>query len=96
MNLCMLPFGNIVYLAIRFLDMVKFTTLTSLSLLISCKLSFSDVGLKVSSLPTLALKSNKIFVWYLGNLSNTCSVLRIIYPPHYQFYPLLGHGHSEQ
>jgi hypothetical protein len=53
------------------LDVAKFTTLTPLSLLISCKLSFPIVGLKMSSLPTLAFKSpNKIFVWYLGNLSN--------------------------
>jgi hypothetical protein len=35
----------------------RFTTLTPLSLLISCKLSFPAVGLKMSSLPTLALKS---------------------------------------
>jgi hypothetical protein len=47
----------------KFLDVVKFTTLTSLSLLILCKLSIPVVGLKLSSLPTLALKShNKIFV----------------------------------
>jgi hypothetical protein len=42
--------------------------------LISCNLSFPIVGLKMSSLPTLALKSpNKIFMWYLGNLLNICS-----------------------
>jgi hypothetical protein len=30
--------------------------------------------LKISSLPTFALKSpNKIFIWYLENLSNTGS-----------------------
>jgi hypothetical protein len=30
--------------------------------------------LKLSSLPTLALKSlKKISIWYFGNLSNTCS-----------------------
>jgi hypothetical protein len=45
------------------LDMEKCTNLTPLSLLISCKLSLSTVGLKMSSLPTLALKSpNKIFL----------------------------------
>jgi hypothetical protein len=54
------------------LDVAKFTNLTPLSLLISRKLSFQIVGLKMSSLPTLALKShNRIFIWYLGNLSNT-------------------------
>jgi hypothetical protein len=44
-----------------------------LSLLILCKLSFPVVGLKMSSLPTLALKSNRIFICYLGILSNMCS-----------------------
>jgi hypothetical protein len=39
----------------------KFTTLTPLSLLISCKLSFPIVGLQMSSLPTLALKSPNNF-----------------------------------
>jgi hypothetical protein len=39
----------------RFLDITKFTALT-LPSLISCKLSFPIVGLKISSVPTLALK----------------------------------------
>jgi hypothetical protein len=53
----------------RFLE---FITLTPLSLLISCKLSFPIVGLKMSFLPTFALKSpSKIFMWYLGKVSNT-------------------------
>jgi hypothetical protein len=43
-------------LAMRFLDVAKFTTLTPLSLLISCKLSFQIVGLKMSSLPTFEFK----------------------------------------
>jgi hypothetical protein len=48
----------------------KVCSLTPLSLLISCKLSFPIVCLKMSSLPTLALKSpNRIFFWYLGNSS---------------------------
>jgi hypothetical protein len=48
----------------RFLDVAKCTTLTPLSLLISCKRSFPIVGLKMFSLPTLAFKSpNKIFMW---------------------------------
>jgi hypothetical protein len=38
------------------------------------KLSFSIVGLKMSSLPTLTLKSPiRMFIWYLGNISNTRS-----------------------
>jgi hypothetical protein len=44
----------------RFLDVAKFTTQTLLSLLILCK-PFPIIGLKMSSLPTLALKANKIF-----------------------------------
>jgi hypothetical protein len=39
-----------------FFDVAKFTPLTPLSLLILCKLSFQSVGLKISSLPTSALK----------------------------------------
>jgi hypothetical protein len=54
-----------------FFSVVKFSTLTLLSLLILCKLSFQIVGL-TSSLPALALKyPNKIFVWNLGNSSLT-------------------------
>jgi hypothetical protein len=53
----MLRFGNLVLMTIRFFDVAKFTTLTPLSLLISCKLSFPIVGLKMSCLPTLTLKS---------------------------------------
>jgi hypothetical protein len=60
-NWLTLQCGNILLLAIRFLDVAKFTTLTPLTLQISCKLSFPIVGLKTSSLPTSALKSrNKI------------------------------------
>jgi hypothetical protein len=39
-----------VLLITKFLDVAKFTTLTPLSLLISCQLSFPIVGLKISSL----------------------------------------------
>jgi hypothetical protein len=45
----MLRCGNIV----RFLDVTKLTTLTPLSLLISCNLTFAIVGLKMSSLTEL-------------------------------------------
>jgi hypothetical protein len=63
--------SEIILLIIRFLDVAKFATLSRLSLLISCKLSFPIV-LKMSSLLTLPLKSpNKMFLCYLGNLSNT-------------------------
>jgi TRAP-type C4-dicarboxylate transport system permease large subunit len=43
--------------ASQFLDVAKFSTLTQLPLLISFKLSLPVLGLKMSSLPTLALKS---------------------------------------
>jgi hypothetical protein len=57
-----------VLLTTKFLDMVKITTLTPLSLLISCELSFPIVGVKISYLPTCALKSrNRIFMSFLGN-----------------------------
>jgi hypothetical protein len=56
----MLGLGNFVLLTIRFLDVATFTTLTPISLIISCKLSFPIIGLKTSSLITLALKSPKI------------------------------------
>jgi hypothetical protein len=74
-SLRMLQCGNIVLWTLRFLELAKFTTLTPLSLLISCKVSFPIVGLKMSSLPTLAVKSppNNIFICYLGNLSNSHS-----------------------
>jgi hypothetical protein len=49
----------------EYLDVSNFATLTPLSFLISCKFSFPIVGLKMSSLSTLAMKSpNKIFIWY--------------------------------
>jgi hypothetical protein len=56
----------------RFFYVAKLTTLTPLLLLISCKLSFPIVGVKISPLPTFALKSNKN-VHTVLNLSNTCS-----------------------
>ena len=47
----------------------KFTILTPLSLLNWCRLSLPIFGLKISSLPSFALKSpNRIFVWCLGKV----------------------------
>ena len=58
---------KIVLLTTRFFDVAKFTILTPLSLLSSCRPAFPVVGLKIFSLPTFALKSpNIIFLWYLG------------------------------
>jgi hypothetical protein len=42
-------------------DMAKFPTLTPLSLLCSCTLSFPIVSLETSSLPSFVLKSLKNF-----------------------------------
>jgi hypothetical protein len=57
-----------VLLITKSLDVAKFTTLTPLSLLFSYELSFPIAGLKISYLPTFALKSpNKMFMPYLGN-----------------------------
>jgi hypothetical protein len=47
----------------RFLEAAMFTTLTPLSLLILCKLSFPIVGLKMSSLPTSAVKPPRKFLY---------------------------------
>jgi hypothetical protein len=61
-------FMNVVLVTNIFLEVAKFTTLTPLSLLASCRLSLPIIGLKVSSLHTFAFKfPRKIFVWYLGN-----------------------------
>jgi hypothetical protein len=70
----MLQCANILLLTVRFLDVTQFTIQNPLLLMILCKLSFPIAGLKMLSLPTLAMKSpNKMFTWYLGNLSNICS-----------------------
>jgi hypothetical protein len=66
-NLWMLRCGNIEKLTVIFLDVPKFTALSQLSLLISYQLLFPVFGLKISSIPTLAVKSpNKIFIFFYG------------------------------
>jgi len=50
--------GNIL-LTITLSNAAKVTTLTPLSQLISCKLSFPVVGLKIPSLPNFVMKSRK-------------------------------------
>jgi hypothetical protein len=93
----MLRCGNIVLLTVRFLDVAKLTTLTPLSLLVACRLSFPIVGLKMSSLPTLALKSpNKISYGTSGIYQKPVLVPHRTCPLYHQFYLQLGHGHSEQ
>jgi hypothetical protein len=51
MYLWMLRFGNIVCLTVGLLDVAKFTSLTPLKLLISCKLLLAIISLEMSSLP---------------------------------------------
>jgi len=81
----------------RFFDVVKFTTQNSLSLLISCKLSFLIVGLKVSFLPTFTLKSpNQIFMWCFRNWLHTHYSPSQKLSLYHDFYPKLGHADSEQ
>jgi hypothetical protein len=78
----------------EFLGVTKFTSLTPLTLLISCKLSFPIAGLKMSSFPTLALKSpNKIFMWYSRNYQIYVPIPHRSCLSHHQFHPLLGHEH---
>jgi len=77
-----------------FFDVAKFTTVTPLSLLVLCKFSFPSVGLKISSLPTFALKSP---------IKISCGADPIRAPfPHksyplcHHFYPQFLHAHSGQ
>jgi hypothetical protein len=56
---------------IWFLDMAKFATLTPLSLLISRKLLFPSIGLKVYSLPTARLISSNRILNYMELLDYT-------------------------
>jgi hypothetical protein len=57
-----------VLLPTKILDVAKFTTLSPLSLLILCELSFPIVSLKISYLLASALKPhNKILMLYVGN-----------------------------
>jgi len=56
-----------------FFDMVKFTIVTTVSLLSWCRLSFQFVDLELFLLPTFALKSpNIILKWYVGKWSTSC------------------------
>jgi hypothetical protein len=94
-HLWMLWCEIIALLIMGFLDMAQFTTLSPLSLLISCELSFSIVILKLSSLPTSNLRTKfscdiyGISQMYVPIPHRNC-------PSYQQFYPLLGHVHSKQ
>jgi hypothetical protein len=66
--------GKTVLLIIRFLDLVKFTALKQLSLLLSCRLTFPHASSKMSSHPEFALIfSDRIFMLYLQNWLNISS-----------------------
>jgi len=65
-------YGNIMLLTIRFFGVAKFTVLTPLSLLSWCRLVFLIVSLKISPILNFALRSNAIYVWYLGKWLKTC------------------------
>lgn len=97
MHLWILKCGNIVLLTIRFFDVIMFTLLTPLSLLIQCKLPFQIVRLKRFPFSTFALKSpNKMFVCYWGMVKHalqslTNAVLCISHLPYF-----LLSAHSEQ
>jgi hypothetical protein len=68
--------GNIVLLTLRFLDVAKFTNLTAISLLISCKLSFPIICLKMS----YYLNQIRYHVfWYVANKNNEV-IEKSIYP----------------
>jgi hypothetical protein len=88
---------NIVILTVGYLEVAKFTATTLLSLLTLCKLSLPVVGLEMSSLPTLAVKSyNKIVLYTLRIYGIHVLVpCRSCHLDHH-VYPLLGHEHSEQ
>jgi hypothetical protein len=79
--------------------MAKFTTLIPLPLLISCKHSFTIVDLKMSPLPTLALKSPNKFSYNIEEIFEIhvhALVPHRSCPSYHQFYPLLCHERSEQ
>jgi len=93
----MLRCGNIILLIIRSFDVAKFTTLTPLSTLISHKLVFSIVGLKISCLLTFAIRNLlKSYKRYFRNWLNTrYSSLKCCHFHHY-FHPQLVHVQPEQ
>jgi hypothetical protein len=74
------------------LDVAEFTTINPLSLPISRKLAFPIVGLKMSSLPTLALKSHNKGEFIKHTFQFLVEAVRHII----SFYLLLEHEHSKQ
>jgi hypothetical protein len=84
-----------VLLTTKFLDVAKFATLTPLPLLISYESSFPIVGLKISSLPTFALKStDKMFMLCLWNDQIHILIPHRSCPLHHHSFPHMEHAHS--
>jgi hypothetical protein len=72
----------------NFFDVAVFSTVTPLSSPISCRLSCSTVGLKISSLQNLVMKSvTKFSCGTLGNDQMHALVARKIYLLYHHFYP---------
>ena len=72
-------FGNIVLLTIRFLDVLKFTAITQLSLLVSHTLAFPPVSLKTSSHPNFSLIfPNRIFMLILVELTEVSDPIPLV------------------
>jgi len=76
---------------------LKYTTLTPLSLLISCKLSFPTAGLKISFLPIFSV--NLLWEFPCGMLGNDQIHVPVpceSYPFYYNFRHQMAYAHSEQ
>ena len=66
-------------LTVRFLDVLKFTTLTQLSLLVSHTLAFPAVSLKTSSHTNFALIfPNRIFMLILVELTEVSDLIPLV------------------
>lgn len=74
----------------------KVNYFNTLSTTISSKCLFLITGLKISSLPIFALKSNNIFMLYAGNRLNTSSSSSYKLSLHHHLYPKSWHAHSER
>jgi hypothetical protein len=84
--------GTSYFLTVRFLYVIKFTTLIPLSLLLSCKLSFPIVSLIMHLLPTLGLKRLTEFSYDNYEVCQTHVPIPFrSRPSHHQSYLLFRH-----
>jgi len=80
---------------IRFYDVGKFTTLTPLSFILLHKLLFSGFGLKVSCLPSFALRSPKQCSRFDSGIDPIYALVPCkSRPPYRHFNPQQVHSHS--